>query len=233
MAQLFETTQGAMVLGSVIAALAILFGFLAAAVLAMKARPSRSAKRPQSAARRDLAMRTVLALDDFVGAAYAAVHDKPEFNPDDQGQFVFHADDPSLLLPKNVDWALFGTELADDIQWLPNRIQNVTDGLDALDLCAPGYSGFFQHRQEDFSRLGLEALYLIDRLCDAADLTRPVRPAYYHPEAGFMTKIREVEAIWQRRQASQSAVPTDGSNVTPLFGPGRIAQRDLLPDPRT
>ena len=217
MMQFFETTQGTMILGSMIAVLGVLLGFVGASVLVV-GRRKRVTYRSRSAVRRDLAMRTILALDDFVGAAYAAVHDTPEFNPDDPGQFVFHADDPSLVLPKDVDWQVFGTELADEIQWLPNRIQNVTDGLDALDLSYPGYSDFFQHRQEGFSQLGLEALYLIDRLCEATGVKRPVRPAYYHPDTGFRKKVGEIEAFWQRRQGSQANVPSEGSNVTPLFG---------------
>ena len=231
MMQFFETTQGTMILSSLIASTCVLLGFLGASLLGISRR-KRAINRNRSTDKRDLAMRTILALDDFVGAAYAAVHDTPEFIPDDSGQFVFHTDDPLLVLPKNVDWKVFGTDLADEIQWLPNRIQNVNDGLDALDLSDPGFSDFFQHRQEDFSRLGLEAIYLIDRLCVASGVKRPVRPAYYHPEAGFRKKIGEIEAFWRRRRGSEAAVPTDGSNVTPLFGAGRAAPRDQVPDPR-
>jgi hypothetical protein len=232
MTQFFDTTQGTMILGSLISILSVSVGFLGAIILsASRRRQPRRGSR--SSDRRHLAMRTVLALDDFVGAAYAAVHDTPEFSPDDPRQFVFHADDPALNLPKNVVWQVFGTELADEIQWLPNRVQNVTDGLDALDLSAPGFGDFFQHREEDFSLLGLEALYLIDRLCEASGLSRPIRPAYYHPETAFRKKIREIEAFWQRRQDSYSAVPKDGSNVTPLFGGSRVGPVIQAQDPTT
>ena len=56
-------------------------------------------------------MLTALALDDFVGAAYAAVHDTPEFNPANEGEFVFHTPEPVLVLPQAQDLSLLGEEL--------------------------------------------------------------------------------------------------------------------------
>ncbi|CAH0343202.1 hypothetical protein [Rhizobium sp. CECT 9324] len=228
--QFFETAQGTMVLGSLIAIMGVLFG-LGGAILVGLSRRLRLVRHPKPSMQRDIAMRTILALDDFVGEAYMAVHDTPEFNPNDLGEFVFHADSPLFVLPSNVDWSEIKQELAEELQWLPNRVQNVVDGLQSLDLSLPGNGDFFQHRQEDFSRLGLDALFLIDRLSAAYGVKRPERPPYYSPEAGFRKKIAETEAFWRRRRSSLSAVPQDGSNVTPLFGSAAAAVRDQFPDP--
>lgn len=169
---------------------------------------------------RDLAMRTVLSLDDLVGACYAAVHDFPEFDPEDPSVFVLHAEDPVLVLPKDVNWSLLGRDLSDEIRWLPNRLRNVVDALQSIEIDPPEFNDLFEHRQDDFSRIGLRAMDLIERLCATYDLSLPERPAYYQPRENFTTKVREMEKLWKRRAESARQVPSEPSNITSIFGGG-------------
>lgn len=167
---------------------------------------------------RDLAMRLVLALDDFVGTCYTAAHDFPEFDVDEPENFFLHADDPVLLLPKDANWSLFARELSEEIRWLPNRLRNVVDALESIEIEPPEFNDLFEHRQDEFARLGLRAMDLIDRLCAAYQLPLPERPDYYDPRKDFSAKIGEMAEFWRRRAQSARQVPAEPSNITPLFG---------------
>lgn len=217
MTQFFETTQGAMALGAVIGIAGILMGLLIGA-FPFWLRGARRQREESDLDSRNLAMQAVLSLDDFVGACYAAAHDNPEFNPADTGEFAFHTDDPVLTFPKGVDWRSLKPELADELMWMPNRVRNVSDGLESLDISPPDFDDFFERRQEGFASLGLRALDLIDRLCAAYELTAPQRPSYYRPRDGFVAKVTQMNALWRRRQQTQKNLPKETSNVTPLFG---------------
>lgn len=105
MTQFFETTQGIMLVGAMIGAGCFAGGTIIPSVL-RRANAER-ARNPKAGAR-SAAMLTALALDDFVGAAYAAVHDTPEFNPANEGEFVFHTPEPVLVLPQAQDLSLLG-----------------------------------------------------------------------------------------------------------------------------
>jgi hypothetical protein len=170
-------------------------------------------------ASRNHAMRAVLALDDFVGACYAAVEDMPEFNPTDPGDFLLHTDEPSLVWPADVDWTTLGPDLADDLMWFPNRVRNVMDALESLDITPPTFSNFFEHRREEFSRLGLRALALIDKLTNAYNLEQLERPAYYRPKELFNAKLALAAAFWARRNRSIST--DEETNITRLFPASR------------
>ncbi len=181
---------------------------------------------PNGEAARDLAMQSVLVIDDFVGACYQAAHDFPEYEVDEPENFFLHADDPVLLLPKDADWTLLLRELSDEIRWLPNRLRNVHDALESIEIEPPEFNDLFEHRQEDFARLGLRAMDLIDRICAAYQLPPPSRPRYYDPRKDFNAKIREMDDFWRRRAESARQVPEELSNVTPIFG--RAAQPEPM-----
>jgi hypothetical protein len=225
--QFFETTLGLAFIGSLLTSFGVIIGFAMATVPNL-VRQRQVISHSLTSEKRNLAMRTVLALDDFVGGCYLAAHDTPEFNPDGSGEFVFHENDPTLVLPKDVEWRVFGDELAEDIVWLPNRVQNVSDGLETLDMSPTGSDIYFQQRQLELSRLGLRALEIIDRLCDAEGVNRPVRPSYYTPRDGFLRKITEIEKAQRRQSNRQAATPKEGSNVTSIFTGQRASP---LPDP--
>jgi hypothetical protein len=169
-------------------------------------------------AARDLAMQSVLAIDDFVGACYIAAHDFPEYDIDEPENFFFHADDPVLVLPKDADWSLIDRELSDEIRWLPNRLRNVRDALESIEIEPPEFNDLFEHRQDDYARLGLRGMDLVERICAKYQLPLPTRPDYYDPRTDFVSKIREMDEFWRRRAQSAKQVPDEPSNVTSLFG---------------
>ncbi|MBY5359613.1 hypothetical protein HFO97_06370 [Rhizobium leguminosarum] len=214
MMQFFETTQGIMAMGALIAA----GGFTAGACIPTVIQLARKQinRRPRSEAR-NLAMMTVLALDDFVGASYAAVRDVPEFNPMDEGEFAFHVPDPVLSLPRDADWKLFTTELSDEILWLSNRVKNLNYALDSLDLSRPGYDGFFEKRQEGYAGLAAEAMDLIERMLQAFGLTLPTKPDYYRQREGLVSAIQSVGERSSGRRPTGTVTQSNGSNVLYLF----------------
>ncbi|MHC2485529.1 hypothetical protein [Rhizobium leguminosarum] len=214
MTQFFETTQGIMGMGALIAAGGLTAGACIPAVIQLARKQIN--RRPRSEAR-NLAMMTVLALDDFVGAGYAAVRDIPEFNPMDEGEFAFHVPDPVLSLPKDADWKLFPTELSDEILWLSNRVKNLNYALDSLDLSKPGFDGFFKKRQEGYAGLAAEAMDLIERMLEKFGLTLPTKPDYYRQREGLASAILSVGERSSGRRTTATVTQSNGSNVLQLF----------------
>jgi hypothetical protein len=215
--QFFETTQGSIILGALIGAGGITIGqlLLKSSALTGFVRQPRPARTNEA---RALAMRVVLALDDLVGGCHSAAIDAPEFNPVDPGDFVLHTDNPTLVLPRDADWSLLTPDLAEDIQWMPNRLRNIIDALESLDVSPPEFDDFFLHRQADYSRLGLRAMDLIDRICLEYGIEPPERMAYYHPRETFEEGVALAADFSDRRRRSQRNASGSASNVTPLFG---------------
>lgn len=204
---------------SVIAVICIVVGIATGSLTALFYLKSREKQRSESAEQaRDLAFRVVLALDDMVGGCYAAATDFPDINPDDPADLVFHAPDPTVTLPADVNWSLLTRELADDIRWLPNRLRNMIDGLDSIEIDPPDYNDLFERRQEGYSRLGLRAMDLIEKICARYDVPLPDRPDFYDPRKSFESKLQEMNNLWQRRAESARQVPAGRTNVTSLFG---------------
>lgn len=214
MTQFFESAQGIMAMGAFIGAGSLAVGVLVPTIIRLA--KSGLDRRPKAEAR-SLAMMTVLALDDFVGASYAAVHDTPEFNPMDEGEFTFHVPEPTLVLPREVNWALFNAELSEQILWLSNRVKNLTYALDSLDLSGPGYDGFFERRQQGYAGLAAEAMDIIERMLEEFDLTLPAKPDYYRQRQGFVSAIQSAGERSSARHKIGAEVQTSGSNVLQLF----------------
>ncbi|ANP90682.1 hypothetical protein [Rhizobium leguminosarum] len=214
MTQFFETTQGIMAMGAFIGAGGLAAGSLLPIVIRLA--KSRINRRPKAEVR-NLAMLTVLALDDFVGASYAAVHDMPEFNPMDEGQFAFHVPDPTLALPHDANWGLFNTELSEEILWLSNRVKTLSYALDSLDLSRPGYDGFFERRQEGYAGLAAEAMDIIERMLEEFDLTLPAKPDYYRQREGLVSAIQKAGENNSRLPKARTLAHPSGSNVLQLF----------------
>jgi len=164
---------------------------------------------------RNLSMQAVLALDDYVGACYAAVHDKPEFNPADQVEFAFHLPEPVLLLPDDAEWQSLGADLGEEIQWFANRVANHENALESLDLTRHDHDGFFERRVEGYARLAARAMDLIARISTEFDLTLPEKPDYYHQAEGLAKILRSFETATGRKDPPADATGT--TNVTPLF----------------
>ncbi|MGO7420253.1 hypothetical protein ACCT09_09675 [Rhizobium ruizarguesonis] len=214
MTQFFETTQGIMLVGAMIGA-----GCFAAGTIipsALRWTSAGRARNPKAKAR-SAAMLTALALDDFVGAAYAAVHDTPEFNPVNEGEFVFHTPDPVLVLPPAEDLSLLGDELFHETLWLSNRLTNLGNALDNLDLSGPGFDSFFERRQEGYAVVAAKAMDLIERLLTYFDLSLPEKPDYYRQRDGFASVVQAAGERSTGIKKMAARVQTPGSNVTHLF----------------
>ncbi len=98
-------------------------------------------------------MLTALALDDFVGAAYAAVHDTPEFNPANEGEFVFHTPEPVLVLPRALDLSPpWRGALQRDFMAIEPRDGVSATRWTALISPAQASTTFFERRQEGYAR---------------------------------------------------------------------------------
>ncbi|NKL21806.1 hypothetical protein [Rhizobium leguminosarum] len=214
MTQFFESTQGIMAMGALIGASCFAAGSFFPNVVRIATAGLQ--RRPKAKAR-SLAMLTVLALDDFVGASYAAINDTPEFNPMDDGEFAFHVPDPRLSLPQDADWDLLGSEMSHEILWLSNRVKNLSNALDSLDLSMPGFDSFFERRQEGYAGLAAEAMDIIERLLEEFDLTLPAKPEYYRQREGFAAAIQSAGERNSGRRNSGAVVQSNGSNVLQLF----------------
>lgn len=212
MIDFFSTMQGLMSLGALISAGSFALGAASGSIAKMPAffRPGRKDRNARS-----LAMLTVLALDDYVGACYAAVHDKPEFNPADQVEFAFHLPEPVLNLPKEVDWQSLGDDLGEEIMWFSNRVRNHENALESLDLARKDHDGFFERRVEGYARLAARAMDLIARVCNEFDLTLPDKPDYYHQAEGLAKILHALDR--GNAEAPPLTAATGTTNVTPLF----------------
>lgn len=212
MIDFFSTTQGFMTLGALIGAGSFALGAASGSLGKMTDlfRPGHKSRNA-----RNVAMLTVLALDDYVGACYAAVHDKPEFNPADQVEFAFHLPEPVLSLPKDVEWRSLGADLGEDILWFSNRVRNHENALESLDLARKDHDGFFERRVEGYARLAARAMDLIARISTEFDLTLPEKPDYYKQAEGLARILRGVESASADQSLTKAS--TEITNVTPLF----------------
>lgn len=195
----FTTREGNIALGAVLGAGGTIIAQAASGVLgtAKELWLLRTKRRWDA---RHLALRTILSLDEFVGQCYGAAFDSPEFDPRDNTTFQFRNAAPNLVMPEDADWRLLEPKLMEDVMWLPSHFHNVKDGLNALDCYPPDFNNLFEHRAEDYAKLGMRSLDLIDRLCREYGIQKPERPDYYDPEEGFQRKINEIAAFWKQRQ---------------------------------
>lgn len=215
MTDFFSTTQGIMTLGALIGAGGVAAGASSRHLLKIGKQILRPGQKVIDS--RNLAMLTVLALDDFVGACYAAVHDRPEFNPADEIEFAFHVPEPILALPKDADWRLLGEALGDQVMWLNNRARNLENALDSLDLSKADHDGFFERRVEGYARLAASAMDLIACIGDKFQLSLPEKPEYYRQAEGLSKMLQHVERASKRKAEASKAAADQGNNVTPLF----------------
>jgi hypothetical protein len=208
----FSTTQGFMTLGALIGAGSFALGSASRSIdkLGVLVRPGQADRNA-----RNLAMRTMLALDDYVGACYSAVHDKPEFNPMDQEEFAFHLPEPVLILPDDANWQLFGADLGEEIMWFSNRVTNHENALESLDLAKPAHDRFFERRVEGYARLAARAMDLIARIGSQFDLTLPEKPDYYRQAEGLASILHSLDNATANKV--QHGTGNGTTNVTPLF----------------
>lgn len=213
MTDFFSTTQGFITLGALIGAGGVALGAASSSIAKVGTLSFQFGKRKKDARR--LAMMTVLALDDYVGACYAAVHDTPEFNPADQIEFAFHLPEPVLAFPKDANWQLLGEDLGEDLMWFSNRVANLENALESLDLSKNDHDGFFERRAEGYARLAAKAMDLIAQISCEFELTMPEKPDYYQQAEGLSKILRNAERLTARKAEATAEAGT--TNVTPLF----------------
>jgi hypothetical protein len=190
----FGSDVGKVALGGLIA----FAGQLVASLLgwAKEARFAASKRRKDA---EYLAMRLVLVFDDLTGACYNAVHDP--LIEDVEGISSSTVDDPKLSLPTDGDYKALPPRLMFDIMSMPNRLEGIMGGLASVaDISGPpDFQEYFEYRREQWSRLGLKALELIDALCRRYKIPLPERPQHYTPRQSFLDELAETERDTQKR----------------------------------
>jgi hypothetical protein len=150
-----------------------------------------------------LAMRLRLVFDKLVDDCSKAVHD--QLTRDGGGFTENTEDDPTLLLPTDGDYKALPRHLMfqalsipSKVDWIEEALRSVHDFSDA-----PDFENYYEYRQEQWSRLGLEALELIDALCRECKVPAPDRPERYSPREAFLKKLAEVEQQKKKREEQQ------------------------------
>jgi hypothetical protein len=150
-----------------------------------------------------LAMRLVLVFDGLVSGCYAVVHDP--LAQDQQGCSEATVGHPTLSLPTDGDYKALPRLLMYKILSMPSKLEGIGEGSsNAWEFSGPpDYEEFFEYRREHWSKLGLEALELIDALCREYKIPPPDRPEYYDPKQSFLKEIADVqEEAKERGEAS-------------------------------
>jgi hypothetical protein len=140
-----------------------------------------------------LAMRLVLVFDELTTACYDAVHDP--LREDEQGCSEATVGDPTLSLPSDSDYKALPRRLMFQIMSMPSKLDGIKEGMaSAWEFTGPpNYGEFFEYRREHWSKLGLQALELIDALCREYKIPPFDRPQYYTPRESFLNELVDVE----------------------------------------
>jgi hypothetical protein len=197
--EFFKTDVGKVALGGVIG----IAGPLIASLIAW----GKEAWFDASKRRREaeyLAMRLVLVLDELITACYNAVHDP--LVEDQEGCSESTVADPTLSLPTDGDYKALPRRLMFQIMSMPSKLDGIREGMaSAYEFSGPpNYDEFFEYRREHWSKLGLEALELIDALCLEYKIPPPDRPEYYAPRQSFLTELVEIQEDKKVREEANS-----------------------------
>lgn len=153
-----------------------------------------------------LAMRLVLVLDALVGACYNTVHDP--LTEDSEGVTENTVADPTLTLPIDGDYRAPPRSLMYELLSMPNKLDGIKEGLaGTADFSfPPDYWGYYECREEHWSKLGLKAPDLIDALCREYKIPLPERPEHYMPRKSFREVVTTIEAAQQARNERNTAI---------------------------
>lgn len=151
-----------------------------------------------------LAMRLVIVFDGLVSECYAVVHDP--LAQDQEGCSVSTVGHPTLSLPTDGDYKALPRRLMYQILSMPSKLDGIGEGLSsAWDISGPpDYEEFFEYRREHWSKLGLEALELIEALGREYQIPLPDRPDYYDPKQSFLKEIADVQEEAKERDEASS-----------------------------
>jgi len=147
-----------------------------------------------------LAIRLVLLFDEFVNACHDAVFDP--LTEDTDGITESTVSDPLLTLPVEADYKALPRNLMFEILSMPNKLDSIKKGLSAVAEISgpPDFDEFFEYRKEHCSRLGLDALNLIDKISRRYGIAQPQRPDHYTPGKAFLDQISEIQGHQLARQ---------------------------------
>jgi hypothetical protein len=198
MFEFFKTDVGKVVLGGVLVGTVQLIISLIALIKEVWFHKSKRRGEAQY-----LAMRLVLVFDQLVNDCSKAVHDR--LTRDGGGFTQSTEDDPALLLPTDGDYKALPRHLMFRALSMPSKVDGIKEGLRSVweFSDAPDYDDFYEYRREHWSKLGLEALQLIDALCRAYKIPAPDRPEHYSPREAFLKKLVEVEQGQKNRAEAQ------------------------------
>lgn len=151
-----------------------------------------------------LAMRLVLVFNDLITDCYNAVHDP--LVEDQEGCIESTVADPTLSLPSDGDYKALPRRLMFQIMSMPSKLDGIKEGMaSAYEFSGPpNYDEFFEYRREHWSKLGLDALELIDALCSEFKIPPPERPEYYTPRESFLKELVEIEQDKKERDEANS-----------------------------
>jgi hypothetical protein len=151
-----------------------------------------------------LAMRLVLVFDELVTGCYAVVHDP--LIQDHDGCSEATVGHPTLSLPTDCDYKALPRRLMFKVLSMPSKLDGINEGLsNAWEFSGPpDYKEFFEYRGEHWSKLGLEALELIDAICREYKIPPPDRPEYYDPKQSFLKEMADAQEAQQYREEANS-----------------------------
>jgi hypothetical protein len=147
----------------------------------------------------------VLVFSELVTACCIAVHDP--LREDKDGCSEGTEPDPILLLPTDGDYKALPRRLMFQIMAMPTKLDSIMEGMSSaweFSGGPPDFAEFFEYRREHWSKLGLEALDLIDALCRQYKIPSPDRPEYYSPKASFLKELVEIEQDKKERDEANS-----------------------------
>jgi hypothetical protein len=135
---------------------------------------------------------------------YNVVHDP--LTEDQEGCSEATVGDPTLSLPTDGDYKALPRRLMFQIMSMPSKLDGIKEGAASVwDFSTPpDYEELFEYRREEWSKLGLEALELIDALCREYKIPVPDRPKYYTPRESFSNALVEVKQERKKREEANS-----------------------------
>ncbi|UVM06813.1 hypothetical protein [Pseudomonas laurylsulfatiphila] len=177
------------------------------------AKESRVSEKKRELEAQHLGIRLVLVLEKLVGDCYSAVNDQTY--TDEQGFTRNAVPNPQFSLPQEGDYRALPAELMYDVMSMPSRLDSVMEGMSSCHEYAspPDFEEYYSYRIESLSKLGLNAMALIESLCDKYKIPPPERAGYYEPEQAFrryLAKTAEVDQMRAEQQAETHLTITSG-----------------------
>lgn len=186
-----STPQGIGLVSAMVGAGAAILGQITSGAISFVKDTHLEKKRSERRARHS-ATEAIVSLADFVNSCHnVACGDKLNIAPDDPFDAQFEVDLPNLDSINIIAMDALDPALAVDLLWLKSELQYATAALESLNLVPPNYDHAQDRRSESFSRLGLQAIRLMERMSALYRVYPPAHPNYYNPKAELSLKLEE------------------------------------------